>query len=362
MPNPPTSRAPTTGLIWVLIRQAANLSTACATLRSQSQRPTEITAPDIQQAIRLLNRQVLETLAHRLDSEGSLAQLAANEETRQELESLLSRIRYRERLSENVGPSLRGQINPGVRALLSGPSGTGKTLAARLLAAELSLDIYRIDLSTVVNKYIGETEKNLNRLFSHAEELDVVLLLDEGDSLLTQRTAVGNANDRYANLETNYLLQRIESFQGILIITTNAGDRIDQAFQRRMDVVIEFPMPDPAERWEIWTSHLPDNHQVSSAFLTEVVARCALSGAQIRNVVLHASLLALQETSAAGSQPASISDLWLNQALQREYRKAGAICPIKFIAPQPAPVEVPSALFTHAKKTPAASARSRKGS
>jgi adenylate kinase family enzyme len=306
------------------IRHAAQLALACAALDGRQ----ELTPADIQQAIRLLNRQALETLAHRLDNEGSLSQLAVSEETRQELNGLLSRIRHRELLAENVGPSLRGQINPGVRALFSGPSGSGKTLAARLLAAELHLDIYRIDLSSVVNKYIGETEKNLSRVFARAEELDVVLLLDEGDALLTNRTAVNNANDRYANLETNYLLQRIESFQGILIVTTNASERIDQAFQRRMDVVVEFHLPDPAERWEIWQSHLPESHQISAPFLSEIVVRCALSGAQIRNAVLHASLLALQDNSP-------ITDAWLNQALQREYRKVGAICPIKFQEPLP---------------------------
>ncbi len=304
------------------IRRAARLAHTAASLSGHS----ELTPDDIQQAIRLLNRQSLETLAHRLDNHGSLADLAVNEETRLELDSLLSRIRHRELLAGSVGSSLRDQINPGVRALFSGPSGSGKTLAARLLAAELNLDIYRIDLSSVVNKYIGETEKNLSRVFSRAEELDVVLLLDEGDALLTNRTAVSSSNDRYANLETNYLLQRIESFHGILIVTTNASERIDQAFQRRMDVIIEFHLPDPAERWEIWVSHLPEYHQVSAPFLTEVVGRCALSGAQIRNAVLHASLLALQAEGA-------VNDAWLFQALQREYRKAGANCPVKFQPP-----------------------------
>src|SRR5205085_9337809 len=130
-------------------------------------------------------------------------------------------------------------------------SGTGKTLAARLLAAALRMDLYRLDLSAVVNKYIGETEKNLNQVFARAEELDVLLLLDEGDALLTRRTDVQTSTDRYANLETNYLLQRLESFEGILIVTTNAINRIDDAFKRRMDVVVDFRPPDVAERWTI---------------------------------------------------------------------------------------------------------------
>ena len=138
-----------------------------------------------------------------------------------------------------------------------------ETLAARVLATELELDLYRLDLSAIVNKYIGETEKNLNQVLSRAEELNIILLLDEGDSLLTNRTAVQSSNDRYANLETNFLLQRIESFEGILLITTNALHRIDSAFQRRMDVLVEFRMPEPEERRQIWRMHLPDDHEVS---------------------------------------------------------------------------------------------------
>jgi hypothetical protein len=300
------------------IRRAAMLTRACAALEGREQ----VTQTDIQQASRSLNRQALETLAQHIEGEGSLADISLGNETRDELNGLLNRIRFRESLPGGLGPALRGQINPGVRALFSGPSGTGKTLAARLLAAELKMDLYRIDLSAVVNKYIGETEKNLNQVFARAEELDVVLLLDEGDALLTQRTTVNNSNDRYANLETNYLLQRIESFYGILIVTTNAAERIDNAFQRRMDVVVTFHMPDAAERWGIWQTHLPTGHTLDSNFLKEVVGRCALSGAQIRSVVLHAALLALQ----AGQ---TIDEAAVTQAIQREYRKVGAVSPLK---------------------------------
>jgi hypothetical protein len=300
------------------IHRAARLARACAALEGREQ----VTSADIQQASRSLNRQALETLAQHIEGEGSLADIALENETRDELTGLLSRIRFRETLPDALGPALRGQVNPGVRALFSGPSGTGKTLAARLLAAELQMDLYRIDLSAVVNKYIGETEKNLNQVFARAEELDVILLLDEGDALLTQRTAVNNSNDRYANLETNYLLQRIESFYGILIVTTNAAERIDNAFQRRMDVVVTFHMPDAAERWGIWQTHLSTGHTLDPDFLKEAVGRCALSGAQIRSVVLHAALLALQ-----AGRPLDAAAV--TQAIQREYRKVGAVSPLK---------------------------------
>src|SRR5262249_40443285 len=148
-------------------------------------------------------------------------------------------------------------------AMFSGPSGTGKTLAARVLASQLQMDLYRVDLAAVVNKYIGETERNLNEVLSRAEELDVILLLDEGDALMTRRTDVSNANDRYANLETNYLLQRLEVYEGIIIITTNAAQRIDSAFMRRLDVVVDFGKPDVEERRRLWLKHLPPQNQIS---------------------------------------------------------------------------------------------------
>jgi hypothetical protein len=280
-----------------------------------------ITLVDVQEASRALNRQTLDTLAARLKTSGDWNQLAVGAETRRELENLESRCRHRERLRETVGSALMSQLNPGVRALFSGPSGTGKTLAARLLASVLQMDLYQLDLSAVVNKYIGETEKNLNQIFSRAEELDVILLLDEGDALLTQRTGVQTSNDRYANLETNFLLQRLESFEGILIVTTNAGDRIDNAFQRRMDVVINFPAPDALGRWAIWQLHLPPTHVVDSSFLEEAAGRCTLNGGQIRNAALHASLLAIEDGGI-------VTSALLEAAIKHEYSKAGAVCPL----------------------------------
>ena len=179
-----------------------------------------------------------------------------------------------------------------------------------------------MDLAGVVDKYIGETEKNLERLFAAAEGLDVVLLLDEGDALLAQRTSVANANDRYANLETNFLLQRLESYEGILLITTNAAERIDAAFQRRMDQVIDFPLPDGAERWQLWQLHLQALHGIEPHWLQRLAQRCALSGGQIRAVALQAGLLALEQGQV-------LQQRHLDAALDREYRKQGLSCPMR---------------------------------
>jgi hypothetical protein len=300
------------------IRRATTLARAHAAMAGRA----DVELGDIQRAARSLHRQALETLAVPLPAGGDWTELAVSAETMRELRVLESRCRHRERLAGHVGAALARHLTPGVRALFQGPSGTGKTLAARLLAAALDMDLYRVDLPSVVSKYIGETERNLARLFSLAEELDVILLFDEGDSLLARRTGVSSSNDRYANLETNYVLQRIESFEGVLIVTTNAPDAIDDAFQRRLDVVVDFRAPDVAERWSIWQLHLPDRHAVDEGLLRDVAARCALSGGQIRNAVLHATTLSLDEGAPLRTEH-------LEDALLREYRKMGVICPLR---------------------------------
>jgi hypothetical protein len=302
------------------VHRAGRIATTYALL----ERRDKVTTADVQQACRSLNRQKLDTLAQRLNVSGGWYDLVLNEGTTQELQELECRCRQREKLLGNLGAAFRNSMNCGVRALFNGPSGTGKTLAAKILAAVLQTDVYRVDLASVVNKYIGETEKNLSQLLARAEELDVILLVDEGDALMTNRTDVKSANDRYANLETNYLLQRLETYQGIVIVTTNAGNRIDTAFQRRFDVIIDFQPPDPYERQLIWQHHLPPKHNVSDACLQEIAHHCSLIGGQIRNAALYASLLAVD-----AGRNGEINDADLSTAVQREYRKAGASYPLQ---------------------------------
>jgi ATPase family associated with various cellular activities (AAA) len=301
------------------VERAARISAGYALLG----RRDSVTAADVQLACRALNRQKLDTLAQRLEVSGGWGDLVISEATAAELAELETRCRQRERLLAHLGAGLRGSTNCGVRALFNGPSGTGKTLAAKILASVLRKDVYRVDLASVVNKYIGETEKNLSQLLARAEELDVMLLVDEGDALMSNRTAVKSANDRYANLETNYLLQRLESYEGIVVVTTNAGNRIDVAFQRRFDITTNFYPPDTNERMLIWRLHLPAAHTVSDARLREVAHHCALTGGQICNAALHATLLAVE--CGRGGQ---VSDADLEAAVRREYRKAGASCPL----------------------------------
>lgn len=298
------------------IRRAAPLAAAHAALNQRS----TINPSDVRAAIRNLSRQCLDSLATRLEGGAGWSHMVAPDSTGRELRELERRCRHRERLAALLGGDLPGGLNRGVRALFEGPSGTGKTLAARVIASELGLDLYRVDLASVVNKYIGETEKNLSRILTRAEDLDVVLLLDEGDSLMSRRTDVKSAHDRYANLETNYLLQRLETYTGIVIVTTNVSNAIDPAFRRRLDVTVRFHLPAPQERWRLWQVHLPVGHAVGAAELESIALRYELTGGQIRNAAIQASLL-----SFGRSEPVSAADL--TEAIHKEYRKAGAAVP-----------------------------------
>jgi hypothetical protein len=291
------------------IRRAA----AGAASRAALAQRDEIAEEDVAAALRDLRDAGLDALATPID-QGAPDPLQLDVQDAAEFDALLLRCRHREALGRPGG-------GRGVRALFAGPSGTGKTLAARHIAAALGKDLYRIDLAATVSKFIGETEKSLERALSAAESLNIVLLLDEGDALMARRTDVSSSNDRYANLETNFLLQRIESFDGILLVTSNDADRIDPAFARRMDAVLTFRPPDEIRRHDI-LRQLIGAHEVSAALLHDVACRCALSGGQLRNVALHARLLALD----AGGP---IGDGELRQAVVREYRKTGDYCPLK---------------------------------
>ncbi len=294
---------------------------ATAQIEARLENCTHPNATHINTAARALNHQLLDGLADRMDTAQDWSSLIAAPATVSMLRVLEDQARNRETLSGRMGPAFHGAASEGVRALFTGVSGTGKTMCARLLAGVLGKELYRVDLASVVNKYIGETEKNLGRVLARAEALDVVLLLDEGDALLGTRTEVKSANDRYANLETNYLLQRLEHYRGIILITTNFGDNIDKAFQRRMDVVVTFYRPSAMQREAILRMHLPPDCQLAPDIVTEAMLRCDLTGGQIRNVATRAALAALADNSA-------VQDDHFLQALSIEHEKAGAVFPM----------------------------------
>ncbi|MCJ2186506.1 ATP-binding protein [Novosphingobium beihaiensis] len=236
------------------------------------------------------------------------------------LDQLRDRILMRNGLANGLGHTLAARYKPGVRALFSGESGTGKTLAAHWLAAEAGLPLYRVDLSAMTSKWIGETEKNISNLLDTAEQGDVLLFFDEADSLFGSRTDVSDAHDRYANSQTNFLLQRIEDYTGVAILATNSRERFDAAFARRLDMVLEFPLPDSAARRLLWDRHLGDGHAAQKEWLDAVAATVDLAGGHIRNVVLAAAARA-----RAGERAMDNGDL--GAAIEEEYAKLGRTAP-----------------------------------
>jgi SpoVK/Ycf46/Vps4 family AAA+-type ATPase len=205
-------------------------------------------------------------------------------------------------------------------ALFSGPPGTGKTLAAEVLAGELGLDLYAIDLSQVVSKFIGETEKNLARVFDAAESSNAVLFFDEADALFGARSEVRDAHDRYANIEVGYLLQRMETYSGLAVLATNLQRNIDDAFLRRMRFVIAFPLPDEDCRRRIWETTWPDDAPAAGLDWTDLAARFDVSGATIRDAAVSAAFLA-----AADGRVATMTHV--EEAMRREYTKLGRVPP-----------------------------------
>jgi hypothetical protein len=240
--------------------------------------------------------------------------LVTSGELRHELESLIVRCRRREQFADSLGPSIRARYRPSVRALFVGPSGTGKTLAVAWLATRLGMPLFRVDLSAISSKYIGETEKNLSQLLARAEQNEVLLLFDEADSLFGKRTDIRDSNDRFANAQTNYLLQRMESYDGITVLTSNGRGRFDDAFARRFDAIVSFPLPGAQQRRELWVAHLGTNHDVNAAQLNQLAAVAELTGGQIRNAVLRGAVAAAQEDM-------SILHRHLLAGVADEYRK-----------------------------------------
>jgi SpoVK/Ycf46/Vps4 family AAA+-type ATPase len=207
------------------------------------------------------------------------------------LGAIAAHVRQRAKVYEQWGFSKRGARGLGISAVFAGASGTGKTMAAEVIAAELKLDLYRVDLSQVVSKYIGETEKNLRRIFDAAEEGGAVLLFDEADALFGKRSEVKDSHDRYANLEVSYLLQRMEAYRGLAILTTNVRHALDPAFLRRLRFIVEFPFPGPVERAEIWRRIFPPDTPRQGIDFGRL-AKLNVPGGVIRNIALNAAFVA----------------------------------------------------------------------
>ncbi|MEM8536655.1 MAG: ATP-binding protein [Pseudomonadota bacterium] len=222
------------------------------------------------------------------------AAMVCSAQVRAALDLLLERCQQRRLTRDHLGPAFHAKgAQHGLKAMLCGPSGGGKTLAASWLASKLDQPLFKVDLSSVVSKYIGETEENLARVLDRAEQADVILLFDEADALFGARTETKDSSDRFANNQTNYLLGRIEDHSGIVLLTTNARQRIDPAFSRRLDQVIEMVSPDARERQGLWRAHLGGRAEVSPAEMTRLANAVDLSGGHIRTIVLSADVMAV---------------------------------------------------------------------
>jgi hypothetical protein len=294
---------------------SAAITAACAQLLvadGQVSEPQEI-AHQLWEACRVQARPALEDLAQRIEPQATWEQLVLPEEQLRLLHEVVAQVRQRATVYERWGFGRQGARGLGISALFAGSSGTGKTLAAEVIAHELQLDLYRIDLSAVVSKYIGETEKNLRRIFDAAEQGGAILLFDEADALFGKRSEVKDSHDRYANIEVSYLLQRMETYRGLAILTTNLKHALDPAFLRRIRFIVHFPFPDAAMRQEIWRRIFPPALPHEGLEL-EKLAQLHVAGGNIRNIALYAAFLA-----AEAGEPLRMSHLLRAAAV--EYAK-----------------------------------------
>ncbi|MGA5044895.1 ATP-binding protein [Streptomyces arboris] len=296
------------------LRKAATVASRLAVLEQRPVHPD-----DLRTAVRAQNGAGLERLARRIEPAVGWDDLVLPPGTRTQLTELALRARHREQVLGQWGMRPGGGRGRGVIALFAGESGTGKTMSAEVVARELGMELYVVDLSTVVDKYIGETEKNLERIFVEASDVNGILLFDEADAIFGKRSQVKDAHDKHANVESAYLLQRMESFDGIAVLTTNLRANLDEAFTRRLDVIAEFPMPDAEQRLALWDrclgTAIPRDPALDLEFCA---ARFELAGGSIRACAVTAAYL------AAESRAPLTMDQLVTAVLQ-EYRKLGRL-------------------------------------
>jgi hypothetical protein len=298
------------------IEATVRLAQALASLRTGE---TPMTSRDVRQACRTRSRVNLSSVAQRVEPKYRWEDIVLPAAALEQLRAICSQAKLRSRVLGEWGFERKLSLGKGLNALFAGPPGTGKTMAAEVVAADLDLDLYKIDLSQVVSKYIGETEKNLRQIFDGAAQAHAILLFDEADALLGKRSAVKDAHDRYANTEIAYLLQKMEEYEGITVLTTNLRQNMDEAFTRRMRFVVEFPFPDVAAREGIWRRAWPQATPMAADIDPVLLAqRFKLAGGSIRNITLTAAFLAAQHD-------APVSMALVLESTRQELRKMGRL-------------------------------------
>ncbi|MEM7772052.1 MAG: ATP-binding protein [Cyanobacteria bacterium P01_A01_bin.37] len=297
------------------------IQAACSKVRAEWERsdqdadvdPVQTLAKNLWDTCRSQARPRLEDMAQRIDCSADWTDLVLPDTQIQILKELSGHVHQRSRVYDEWGFGGKSKRGLGTSALFAGGSGTGKTMASEVLAKQLNLDLYRIDLSAVVSKYIGETEKNLRRVFDAAESGGAILLFDEADALFGKRSEVKDSHDRHANVEVSYLLQRMESYRGLSILTTNLKSALDTAFLRRLRFVIQFPFPDATQRTEIWRRVFPKKTP-TEGLVPEKLAQLNVAGGNIRNIAVNAAFMAAED-----DEPVMMKHLLM--AAKAEYMK-----------------------------------------
>ncbi|MFO7167315.1 MAG: ATP-binding protein [Chloroflexota bacterium] len=300
------------------IRDAVAMARSLARWRVADDRPA-LCAQDLYAACRAQSSGRLSTLAHKIRATYSWDDIVLPPDQISRLREICIQVRQRQTVLERWGFDRHLAMGKGINVLFAGQSGTGKTMAAEIIAADLGLELYKIDLSTMVSKYIGETEKNLDKVFSAAREANAILFFDEADALFGKRSEVRDAHDRYANIEVGYLLQKMEEYDGIVILATNLRKNMDEAFVRRLHVAIDFPFPEEEDRLRIWRKVFPREAPLADDVDLLFLARqFKLAGGNIRNAALLAAFLAAEDGTAIGMDQ-------IIRAIRREYQKIGKL-------------------------------------
>jgi ATP-dependent 26S proteasome regulatory subunit len=280
----------------------------------------DVTGDDLYRACRQVSNRKLIQLARKVKPRYIWADIVLPKDQLEQLRGICNYVKYHQIVYGEWGFEHKLSLGKGLNVLFAGPSGTGKTMAAEIMANELGLDLYKVDLATVVSKYIGETEKNLDRVFKEAKDSNSILFFDEADAIFGKRSEVRDSHDRYANIEIAYLLQKMEEYQGIVILATNLSKNLDEAFARRMHFSVEFPFPEEEDRYRIWQKSFPESaplaKDIDLAFLAQ---QFKITGGNIKNIALSAAFLAVEDSRMVTMEH-------LIRATKREYQKMGKLC------------------------------------